>query len=459
MTLFCLSAAFLFIALACYRQRYAFYILIALFPLLPAYVAIPLVQGGAGISLQRILIYEMALVTTLSILVFPKQWQPLFRRIAHGRTFVAMFVLLSLSKMISTIHAGNSIGLVYFLDEIFMAIVPVILALRYATSVLEWKRIFLILFSIYSLVICAVYVEQYIGRPILSGFVSIEVSTVGESVLEGRFRDGEYRIMGFFDNPLSLSEYLVIGLPFLIAAFVYRQGIILASLTVFLYLPAIYFTGSRSAWLVLFGAILSASYLYVGGEKRGEMKILHSILMYMVMLIVVIISYDGIHDPGMVLTVVNEVFPSWGPGEYSVIERLTQYIVIPAAIIGNGTYGLLGAGMQSGFIEGIGTNLDSYYLRLLIEGGIIADWAFIMMLVYAIHKSSKPSTYLSLPQRFRNETRFIMLVFFISFALYKFFVSTVINFSLFYLLTGMLMAISCASVDQVRRYESYPRPQ
>ncbi len=87
MIIFCISVGLVFFIIALINQRAGYYTYLATLPLLPPYIAIPLVSGGAGISLHRILTAELALLVFVSAITSSRQWMPVFRRIFKWRLY------------------------------------------------------------------------------------------------------------------------------------------------------------------------------------------------------------------------------------------------------------------------------------------------------------------------------------------------------------------------------------
>ena len=431
-----------FLVIATYRLRYAFYGYIALFPMLPAYIAIPIVKGGAGMSLQRILTYEMALLTGLSILLLPNVWRPVFHSILEWRNYLVAFLVLCVTKFVSTLFSGNAIGLVYWVDELLLVSISLLLGVRYISTIAELRKVVAVLLSVLTFCVLLSFIEYFMGHNLLANVVSIEVATAGENVLEGKERDGAYRNMVLFDNPLSNAEYLVLSASVLLAAFSLRIMKYWVLGIIPFYFLAIVFTGSRSPWLVMVMSMSISAYLLLISRQSAPVRFGSKLALMVSGALFILFIYWAINNPTTLLSSVSFMTQQSVSDNISTLSRLFQYALIPPKIFGNEYSGFLGAGMKSDFLENVGVPLDNYYLRVLIEGGVVGLLAFIYMQYVSIMKVTLKTTFSEITPVFRRRIRFSILSFFVSFAAYKIFLSMTYNNPYYYLMVGGLIALT-----------------
>lgn len=219
MFILCAVSTLLFQIFALASLRRGFYVYIASLPLLPAYIAIPLVQGGAGISLSRMMTYALAVALVLAIFRNTGAWRKVFQQVGAEAGFLSWSFCFLGAKLLSTASNQNPGALFYWIDEFIGIAVVFLLAVRYVTNLDELKAVIVALLPALMIQMGVVFVEVLNSQPILQGIVEMNVSTVGAKALDGFERDGAYRALGLFDNPLSLAEYLLVGLVLLVGAY------------------------------------------------------------------------------------------------------------------------------------------------------------------------------------------------------------------------------------------------
>jgi len=443
MIAFCALSALLFQALALVNTRLGFYIYLASLPLLPAYIAIPLVKGGAGISLIRMMTYALAVALVVAILRNPKGWIPVFRRIGKWPGFLFWMGALYLAKLISTATNQEAIALVYWLDEFIGVSVVFVLAIRYVTNIDELRKIFIILLPILFIQLAVVGIETLLMHPILKGLVEVNVSTVGEQVAQGYERDGTYRVIGMFENPLSLAEYLLVGVVMVFGA--YGTRVVGNRLFFFFGLAcifgALYLTGARYSAVVLGLSLVFTVVFFYGYRLGSNVRPIVLVLAACLLLSVGYFGYLAVTDVYWLLDITSGYLSDGQSATASLIERAGQYLIVPTEIIGNPFLGLLGEGVRSDLIERLDVRLDNHYLRVLIEGGLLGLISFVVLVVLSFVHAVSPLNYKRLPKRYLGGVRFFFIMFFALFVINKFFLSMIYNNQYFFLFSGIALAL------------------
>jgi hypothetical protein len=273
------------------------------------------------------------------------------------------------------------------------------------------------------------------------------VATAGESVLEGKERDGVYRNMVLFDNPLSNAEYLVLSASTLLAAYALRVWPYLLAGILPFYIPAIAFTGSRSPWLVMTMTLMISAYLLIIVKQTAHARLVSKLVLRVSGILFVPFIYWAVNNPRELLSIVALIIPQSHSDNISTLSRLFQYAIIPHEIFWNGYWGVLGAGIKSSFLENVGIPLDNYYLRVLIEGGAIGVVAFLYMQYFLVMKAATEKKFSGFSPRLERRFRFSMLYFFVSFSIYKLFLSMTFNSPYYYLMVGIFIAIQSESFE------------
>lgn len=436
MTIFILTCSSLFLFIALNRLRGAFFLYIFLLPFMPAYLAIPLGIGGAGISLRRILTYVLLLGIFIAFLRFPRKYLNALRLLMAWRVFLLGLIVLYVAKLTSTFMLNETVGLAYWFDEVAEIVTALLLGIIFIDNMQAVKTFFFVVVSSFFFCELIVLIEYAAGHNLLQNLVTIEVSTVGEEVLSG-FDRGGYRTMGLFDNPLSLSEFVLTGAIFSYGT--YRMKILkwVPWLAMLLTFPVIYSTGSRSGFLLLSTILVVFGYFYVV-KYKPSLRLLVRLLSVFVFLGVLFLTYFAISDPhGFVRA--TPFLQGDATSDSSTIFRLMQYPLIFTAILDNP---LFGYGVKNHLILDLNTPLDNYYLRVLIESGFIGLFAFLVYVLNVVKFVTSGVHPSQLTSAFSNHTYMIVKLYLASFIGYKFFISMNYNNIYFYLVCGMLIGLS-----------------
>jgi len=460
MIVFCTLGTLLFQVLAIANLRRGFYVYLACLPVLPAYIAIPLVKGGAGISLIRMMTYALAVAIVMTILRNPMRWIPVFRRINKWPGFLFWLGTFYLAKLLSTAIYQDAIALVYWLDEFVGVVVIFLLAVRYITSIDELKKIFVILLPVLFVQQAIVAVEVLMNHPILQGVVEVNVSTVGMKVAEGYEREGAYRAIGLFENPLSLAEYLLVGVAMMFGA--YGTGVVSRWLSfsvglLFLFV-SMSFTGARYSVIAFGLSLVFAGLFYYGYRLSYRARPVFLIVVVFLLSSGAYFAYLLITDVYWFLGISSDYLGGGVDATASVISRATQYLIVPADIFGNATNGLLGAGMQSDLIERLDVKLDNHYLRILIEGGLIGVISFFVLLVIPFSYAASLSNYNNISRLHVRGVRLFFLLFFSLFAINKLFLSMSFNNYYFFLFSGVVLSLLSSDAGSKKYRGKFAHP-
>ncbi len=437
MTIFILVCSVLFLILVMVRFRYAFFLYIGLLPFMPAYLAIPLGIGGAGISLRRIFTYVLLLGIFTTFAKRPRQWLILISLLMTWRAFVLGLIVLYVAKLLSTLMLNELVGLVYWFDEVAEIVVALLLGIKFIDSMQAVRTFFIVVTASFFLCELTVLVEYAVGHNLLQQLITVVVSTVGENVLSGFDRVDVYRTMGLFDNPLSLSEFVVISTVFSYGAYRLQSLKWLPLLAILLSFSVIYSTGSRSGILLL--CVILAMFGYLSFVKNfPSLRLVTRLLSLLILLGVSYAAYFAINDPH---GFVDATYSLLGGGSYarSTMFRLKQYPLIFSEIFNNP---LFGYGVKNQFIQHLKITLDSYYLRVLIEGGFIGLSAFLVQVIFVTKFVIFADRSSQLTTEINKEIYMFSLLYLASFVGYKFFLSMRYNNIYFYLVCSMLIGFA-----------------
>jgi hypothetical protein len=248
-------------------------------------------------------------------------------------------------------------------------------------------------------------IEYPHGHVLWSGhipsFLKIEDETVLR-ILEGASRDatGQYRISSTFTTALGLAEYMALALPFVLhfMASNYPRIIRLAALvSVPVILWVIIETDARLGMVGFFMSILL--YLLFWGVRlwRAQKDSLVGVS--------IVVAYPAVFCAMVAATffvgrIRNKV---WGGGQYAASNegRMAQVKAgMPMVFnhpIGHGI-GMGGETLGYTNSAGMGT-IDSYYLLIGLEYGIVGFVLYFGILLIAIYGAGRAAMFRALPQR------------------------------------------------------------
>lgn len=421
----------LLIALLCLvRMRWAVYLFVFLLPFFPRSISVAVGSGGLALSERRLAIVVLFLFSLLHILTNKQAVSKVVLLFRGQKGFVFSLLLLLLVKTLSTLLNSGAGPLLYVMDDaLFSLFVLLVVFINLHSKINERTLIFVMVAGLFLSGVVTI-AENIKGAPILQGVVDVSVDTAGRDTLAGRERDGSYRSQALFDNPLSLAEYVCLMIPlaffairssrdkyriiylgaiafvpFMLWAIYSRSGLLVALLGVFVFLLCL--TWARVSWFSRFAIISTVS------------------------VIVLIIIYQGVNiiiDPA-------SYFSSDEQGGISALERAAQYSVV---ITGIEQSPVIGFGLTQNYANDIDflNHLDNYWLRLLLEGGVLA----LLLFGYSVIKVIRVSIYYLSRSNNANESWFYasMIAFFVSFACFKLFLSMPTNNIYFYIVAAIL---------------------
>lgn len=450
-----------FLFASTYGLRRAFILFLFLAPFLPAYIAIPFGGGGAGVSALRISIYVMFLFLIISLCIDTKGWNDVIKCWGNEKVIAFGYITLTLSRVISTAINQNTTAIIYALDEAILIFTLLALSTRAFLNYRNFYRIATTYRVVIFLTITLLLVEILIKSPIPSMLFKISVTTSGENVLDGMFREGRYRAQGFFDNPLSLAEFLIYMAIFLL---LFIRRIATRNQWVYTILAAVLFsltlfTGSRFAAVIFVITICVHVFFSITRHMRlSTQKIIATSTISMILIAILIFS-SLMANIGLYIDQFSFLVGDDASSRASIISRAQQWVLIPATISSNDFYGVLGDGYRSDILERTEIQLDSYYFRLLIEGGWLAVFSFLLICIGVIIsclsflKYGNHAPYGKLKDK---HIAFFLIIFILAFCFTKLFLSLTSNNYLLYVLTGLLVSLNSR---KLANFQSSTSPQ
>jgi O-antigen ligase len=397
---------------------------------MPRYLALAVGEGRGALTARRLSLLFLALVLVLWLLADAVKRREIYECLRQHRSLVVVVLLIVLMKLLATLAGAGTSTLLYVADD-FLFSLPVLLLIVAYTRVSDARETMLAL-TVLGLLFSEILaiLEHLLQAPLIPAS-AIDVP-VSEKVLEGRFRDGQYRSSALFDNPLLLAEYVCIAWPF--AWYFLRFGrSSLSRLAAFCALAGapttLYFVNARSGWLVFLLSLLATALLTVWLRARPSLKLLLVCMVGLILAASAFLTTQVFVSP--------EAFFGGGEAGRSALGRVAQYYAVYEAFL---LKPWLGYGMRQNladeleFIE----HLDSYWLRVVLEGGLAALVLFLALLSLAVRRAYRIAA-----EAHDSRDRHLALavsVSLLALGLYKLFLSIPWNNVYLFLLTGILLA-------------------
>lgn len=374
-----LTQAMVVLLLAIYRFRWALCGFVFFLAFSPRTLGVVL-TGETSLTFARI-IFPLIVLMLLFFKAFAANRNNNSRpNIWNDPTFLSL-VLLATIKVASTLH--NEASLLYAFDDVIFSVGVFFIFYLKSDSKMVHAVIKALVFSLI-ITFFVLSIEYPQEKPIHWSVAS--TAFFQDDVLQIRAREGFYRAQAFFDNPLSLAEFLVYMTPIsvylaLCAPFNRRTQYIVALLIL---LPvAIVSTGSRGgalAFLItLFVYFIAYNWKLISASKRIALKILLTAAVG----IIVTYSINATLILGEKAQQIN--FFMEDDTARSTYSRALQYyetyqLLAESPLVGVGVH----QNIEKTF-DGI-HKLDSYYLRTVLEGGTIGLIVFIVFLGLVFRK-------------------------------------------------------------------------
>jgi len=305
------------------------------------------------------------------------------------RFFFLFIMLLLLTKFSGVLVSSYPIaafnGFFKELTEVFipaflfLALVKKREILDKVISILTWVGVIVVLIGLWEYQIQTTVFQAY-----LPSFLTGSKEHILESIAP-KIRDGEYRLQSLFGHPLSYAQYLALIFPFFIYQFFKRKQKLYKAFWLLISLALIFVmfgTGSRSvmpALIVELGVLLVMMiFIFLKNNKSSFLGWLYIVLSPVVLI-----------GGALMVLVGRQTFMGGSDLAYSSTQaRFEMWDLGLERIASSPFQGLIGFG-HSTATEVInwhgGASIDTYFLSVLIETGIIGFVMFVFMILFTIY--------------------------------------------------------------------------
>ena len=410
----------------------------------PNYLAIAL-PGMPWITVQRLIDIPMALVLLICVSMSKAFRSSLARSLSSAPvtswlmvTFVG-FEILSVAVSMSPLFSLDHFVTAQISWTAMFAIAAFIFTRK--GTVTAWSR----LIWVCALIVATIaLLEVRVRHPLWAGhipsFLQINDPMV-ESILEGAARGTKYRAVATFDTALALGEFLALSLTFILhemmAAKTWKVRIA-AGMTIPYILASELASGSRSG--IVGSAVAFALYAFLWVLRRPSRKsdLLKPLLVASYPLGAVLFAAATFVVPAIRVRMWNG-----GSSGYSDMARTEQlHQAIPKIFSRPWGYGMAEGAQALEYYTASGfLSIDSYYVALFLEYGIVGALVYIAMFASGAIKAARLAIGTDSPD---EETTFLTpaAVSLVVFLVIKSVFAQIDNHALFFSVLGMVPALA-----------------
>ncbi len=360
------------------NYRNGFLLFIFLYPLYPRFLSIGVSNEGFALSGQRAMIYMMFVFYILRILWGSAEvYRGIQTIMQYKRIFYAVTIFLAARAVGNIITSRIDLGsIAAMVNESLLSAFVALLIVTYIRNRRDINTLLMIV--VLSLLITQLLttIEFIQGAPLIPTYLNLQFETVRDApdLLDGRSREGIYRSMALFDNPLKLAGFLCLILPFAGSLFTIGLNTITRSIAVMVIvmaLPTAIFCGSRTAIGTLFLMTIWYFYLYVSRGLSPAGRRFLALCAGGLGVLIIFAAISGLLESLLFGSAYSR----------STESRYFQFILVPLELVASPLFGF---GFSRNIIEVVSMHsLDSFLLQMALEGGIVSLLALLTMFYQA----------------------------------------------------------------------------
>lgn len=360
-----------------YRLKFTYFLFVFLIPLIPKYIGFGVGSEGFALSLKRILLMILFMAFVLS---FSQHKKYISQRISmiyqQNNILINTLLLFFTIKIFSlTINDRELSQYITLFDDFLFTIFIIILTILFIDSEEAIHRLVKVFFYGYTIVLILALIESIIKIPLLSIFYSGQMAAVRD-VSEALIRDGGYRVIGSFENPIVLGNYMVALFPVIFTYMhINKYSLVFKVIYILLIVYTLYSTGSRSA-ILMFSIII---YLYfILFMYRNVRQFTRLIIIILNLTFISFITYFTIVYVSDLIMNFSGRFDKIADEEVrSSTARALQYVSIydkmhEAPFFGFGRK----RNFTTAFTEEL--HIDNYYFWVILEVGIVGILIYLL---------------------------------------------------------------------------------
>jgi len=348
---------------------------ILFFSLWPFFIDIRLTEK-VGINPERII---LALLVFASLLLYfyggiNREKTSIIR---NNKVAIYSITVFFFWRFLAVVLAGGMESFPYWIYEVISNYVLFIMALIFVDShnargkILGWLT-----FSVFVVLLISV-IEFFNGKFLFTALVTGE-SRAALGAISGSFRNNLYRVQGTFEHALVLSQYLLILFP-MVLLYINRylratalSRLVFSSTMIILTVIVLLMAQCRTSLVTIFAWVVYSVYRKVKNSWQRQVTLIFVIVFAVLLYDLYIAGSNFISSDARYAQLVN--------GFYAVLNSpLVGYG--PGVVMGEILYsvGLKESGAIS-IYEVNSTTVDSRYLSIVLESGILSLFLFVIFL-------------------------------------------------------------------------------
>ena len=411
--------------------RNLFFLLIMLSIVWPPYVVI--VVGPIGVNPARIVLVMLLLVWIISLFSFRNFRRHIKIIYKQNKILVLLITAFFLQGIVSAIlgSENKSVSLSAAIIQILYFPVFMLFAVSYIRSIRHIVIFAGVVFISLLIAETVALIEFANNTSFFAQYVDA-ASKTAENILEGKTRDGRYRITSTFANPLSFAQFMVLLFPICLYVFLqvkkklYRS---LAASQLVLIPLCMWFTSSRAGLGILFLSLIWVLWLQSGRIIRVQRYVLVSMVILSSLFLGIILGLDRF---------LIDILLGTGGSEESSYARLLQLRYgVPAAFASPlYGYGIHQGAEQIPYLKAI----DNYYLTAALEKGL-TGLILLLILQKSMYSLLKKACSFDYRHGARQSIYQYLIISFMMVFIFELVVSIIDVFSMMYILLGITMVM------------------
>jgi len=384
MGLLTVGIAFIHALVTLLNFRSGFLLFIFFYATYPRLFGLGIGSEGFALTGQRIMLFFTIFLFFLKMLFGSKDTRRAWRIMREEWIIPLLFTGLIAGRLMGNITTGrvDVTVLTGCIDELFSTFVIVLLTYCCIAEKRDIYRVLMVIaMSIFFNELVTIY--EFISQGSIfptSLQLAFETSNPENRLTQGGTRYGMYRVMGVFDNSLKLMAIFCITLPmvlFMARNTVERNQRVILIITLIMIPVVLFWTGSRTGLALLLMVALVYLYSYVTTRLS---RIEGTFVLLVTALMLFVVAYFTVEP-------LIRSFIFGGEGGKSSMNRIIQYILSWNLLLESPWFGY---GFARNIVDVIEIkSMDGYYLRTVMEGGVVALSSLIAVFVVTFSNLNK----------------------------------------------------------------------
>lgn len=345
----------------------------------PKFLAVSL--GFLYLSIDRMILFLLLASYLISLAIFKQTQLNLRDNYRNNKVFVWLILVISLIQLLSIYQSADFVtSLKRYLNHTLAILVPFFVLFSLNKDSLDIKKLgnLVVLALLFLIVILAIefVIEKNAFENLLAGEALTEFQ---EQQLEAKMRGEKRRIQGTFANPLSLGQFILLIIPFLLFLKKYlRRDMLINCLIICLLFFSLYIKSRTVFILSIFLASVLGIYFLKDKKFSLEFKF-WSVFAFLVLAVSVILFLPGAFN----------LDAYFGGHKLTEDDSRREQLVKGVPLVANSWklgygYGMGAETLGFGTLGGKSATVDNYFLTLALDSGLGVLLAFAVFYIRCV---------------------------------------------------------------------------